>query len=99
MMVTAYFVRAYPIKKWTCCSLLMKIPLIIFCFVSLTSNPIWAQEEENPIILEPHNRTIVQRCFLKLDGVKKTFCVAVGEPNKVHYAVDLSTGAIVKIWK
>jgi hypothetical protein len=99
MTVTAYFVRAYLNKNWRCFSLLTKIPLLAFCFVCLISNPIWAQEEGNQIILVPQNRTIVQRCFLKLDGVKKTFCVAVGEPNKVHYAVDLSTGTIVKIWK
>lgn len=77
----------------------VKVLVLIMCFVCLTFNTLGAQENKDQIILVPQNRTIVQRCFLELDGVKKTFCVAVGEPDKVHYALDLTTGAIVKIWK
>lgn len=78
-----------------------KVLIFIMCFVCLTFGTlrVQAQDNKDKIILVPQNRTIVQRCFLELDGVKETFCVAVGEPNKVHYAIDLSTGAIVKIWK
>lgn len=80
---------------------IVKVPVLVMCFVCLTfgTHRVQAQDNKDQIILVPQNRTIVQRCFLELDGVKETFCVAVGEPNKVHYAIDLSTGAIVKIWK
>ena len=54
---------------------------------------------DRPIIIEPEKRTIVQRCFIE-DGQKKsTFCVAVGEPGQIHYAMDLSQGAIINLWK
>lgn len=54
---------------------------------------------DRPIIIEPEKRTIVQRCFMQ-DGEKKsTFCVAVGEPGQIHYAMDLSQGAIINLWK
>ncbi|PXX30385.1 hypothetical protein [Arenibacter sp. ARW7G5Y1] len=86
-------------KRYRLFVLTEKIPILIMCFVSLTFGTLRAQDDKDEIILVPQNRAIVQRCFLELDGVKKTFCVAVGEPNKVHYALDLSTGAIVKIWK
>src|SRR5680860_260145 len=71
----------------------------VLFFTILNSNPAFSQDSERPIILTPQNRTIVQKSFLWLDGEKKTLCAAVGEPDRVHYAIDLSDGAIVKIWK
>ncbi len=75
------------------------IILTTLFFTILNSNPAFSQDSERPIILTPQNRTIVQKSFLWLDGEKKTLCAAVGEPDRVHYAIDLSDGAIVKIWK
>lgn len=54
---------------------------------------------ERPIIVTPEKGTIVQRCFIEYDQKKRTFCVAVGEPGQIHYAMDLSQGAIINLWK
>ncbi len=54
---------------------------------------------ERPIIVEPGKRTIVQRCFMANGLQKRTFCVAVGEPGQIHYAMDLSLGAVINVWK
>ena len=54
---------------------------------------------ERPIILNPSAKTIVQRCFIEFDGEKKTYCVAVGSPSGMHYALDLSQGSIINFWK
>lgn len=99
MMITVNFFRPNLLPKWEPYWYLIKLPILVLCFCSLTITPISAQQNQEQIVLTPKNRTIVQKCFIELDGVKRTFCAAVGEPNKVHYAIDLSTGAIVKIWK
>ncbi len=52
-----------------------------------------------PIIIEPLDRTIVQRCFFEINNSKVTFCAAVGAPSGIHYGIDLSRGAIVNSWK
>ena len=57
------------------------------------------QSTERPIIVEPGKRTIVQRCFMADGQRKRTFCVAVGEPGQIHYAMDLSQEAVIKVWK
>lgn len=54
---------------------------------------------DRPIILEPGKRTIVQRCFLADGEKKRTFCVAVGAPERIHYAMDLSQGTVINLWK
>lgn len=54
---------------------------------------------DRPIIIEPEKRTIVQGCFMRYGEKKSTFCVAVGEPGQIHYAMDLSQGAIINLWK
>ena len=54
---------------------------------------------ERPIIVEPGKRTMVQRCFMANGLQKRTFCVAVGEPEQIHYAMDLSLGAVISVWK
>lgn len=52
-----------------------------------------------PIVIEPEQRAVVQRCFLADEDQKKTFCAAVGDPKNIHYALDLSQGALVSVWK
>lgn len=54
---------------------------------------------ERPIIVTPTQKTIVQRCFIDYDDHKRTFCAAVGEPAGIHYAMDLSQGAVINFWK
>ncbi len=77
----------------------INILFIIFlscCFYTTSSS---AQFDGKPIIMTPKDRVIVQRCFIEVDGKKSTFCVAVGEPGQINYAMDLSQGAIIDLWK
>lgn len=54
---------------------------------------------DRPIIITPTQKTLVQRCFIEYDHKKRTFCVAVGEPDQIHYVMDLSQGALINFWK
>jgi len=49
--------------------------------------------------MTPKDQVIVQRCFIGVEGKKSTFCVAVGDPGQINYAMDLSQGALINIWK
>ena len=72
---------------------------IFICFYLLFAFMGSAQFDGKPIILTPKDKTIVQRCFIEVEGEKSIFCVAVGAPVKVHYAMDLSQGNLLNIWK
>jgi len=54
---------------------------------------------DRQIIVTPQLKTIVQRCFIEYDHKKRTFCAAVGHPDKINYAIDLSQGALINFWK
>lgn len=41
---------------------------------------------------------IAQRSFLMHDGAKRTHCISVGTPEKIHYAYDLELGSLLKVW-
>src|SRR5680860_876523 len=75
-----------------------RITIFICCFLLFTLKGS-AQFDGKPIILIPKDKTIVQRCFIEVEGEKSTFCVAVGAPVKVHYAMDLSQGNLLDVWK
>ncbi|MDQ6480695.1 family 16 glycoside hydrolase [Dyadobacter sp. LHD-138] len=68
-------------------------------FASLIKPEAGTNIRDRPIIVSPLGKTIVQRCFIEFEGKKKTFCTAVGNPQGVHYAMDLSQGAMINFWK
>lgn len=41
---------------------------------------------------------VAQRSFLMHDGAKRTHCISVGTPQKIHYAYDLAFGSLLKVW-
>lgn len=51
------------------------------------------------ILLEVGDKSILQRCFMDFYGESMTLAVAVGNPEKLHYAVDLGTGSLIKTWR
>lgn len=51
------------------------------------------------IAVDPADQPVVQRCFFADKSARLTYCVAVGTPQKLHYACDLSKGRLLKIWK
>lgn len=56
-----------------------------------------AKPKEN-IMVEIENETVAQRSFLMHDGAKRTHCISVGTPQKIHYAYDLEFGSLLKAW-
>lgn len=51
------------------------------------------------IIVTPHENPIVQRCFIEDGTAKRTYCVAVGEPQGIHYVVDQAQANLLGVWK
>lgn len=51
------------------------------------------------LILNPSEKNLVQRCFIEYDGKKRTECVAVGDISGIHYAIDISNGSIINVWR
>ena len=49
--------------------------------------------------INPAQEPYILRCFINFDGKRKTYCVAVGDPTGLHYALDLSDGSLMKAWK
>lgn len=52
-----------------------------------------------PLIVTPVNKTIIQRCFLGEKDRKMTVCAVIGEPEQIHYGVNLEQGSIIRLWK
>jgi hypothetical protein len=57
------------------------------------------EEAVGRILLQPSKEPYIQRGFMNFNGKKKMYCVAVGDPSKINYAYDLSTGTLLKVWK
>lgn len=55
--------------------------------------------QQNPVLINPIEETVVQRCFIEYNQQKKTECAAVGDPTGMHYVVDLSNGSILNTWR
>jgi len=50
------------------------------------------------IMVEIDDEPIAQRSFLMHNGKKRTHCISVGTPQKIHYAYDLQLGSLLKVW-
>ncbi|WP_139959065.1 3-keto-disaccharide hydrolase [Flavicella sediminum] len=50
------------------------------------------------LVVEPTNKTVVQRSFLNHKETKRTHCISVGLPNKLNYSYDLETGSLLQVW-
>ncbi len=51
-----------------------------------------------PIIVHANSSPELQRGFLMHNHIKRTHCIAVGTPEKIHFAYDLSQGALLDAW-
>ncbi|SEL49102.1 hypothetical protein [Parapedobacter koreensis] len=51
------------------------------------------------IIVQPTGDPIVQRCFIAEGENKRTYCVAVGERDGIHYVMDQQQANILGVWK
>ncbi len=56
-------------------------------------------EEVNPnYLITVTDETIAQRGFWMHEGEKRTHCIAVGNPQGVHYSYDLESGSLLQVW-
>jgi len=53
---------------------------------------------DESIMVNIGEEPVAQRSFLMHDGVKRTHCISVGTPQKIHYAYDLESGSLLKVW-
>ncbi len=55
--------------------------------------------EVNPnYVIAIEEEPITQRCFWIHEGKKRTHCIAVGNPQGIHYTYDLESGALLQVW-
>ena len=50
------------------------------------------------IFLNANNETVMQRSFLIHEDEKRTHCISVGTPEKIHYSYDLAFGSLIQAW-
>jgi hypothetical protein len=63
------------------------------------NTPLRAEDPVGAILVSAEKETAMQRGFLNHQGRKRTHVIAVGEPGGANYAVDLSKGALLQIWR
>lgn len=61
--------------------------------------PMRAAAPVGQIAVKVNRKAEMQRGFLMHDGEKRTHTVAVGEPEGVNYAIDLSSGELLNVWR
>ncbi|MFC5623333.1 3-keto-disaccharide hydrolase [Algoriphagus winogradskyi] len=61
--------------------------------------PLRADDPVGQIAVKVNDRAEMQRGFIMYDGEKRTHTVAVGEPGGVNYAIDLSKGELLSVWR
>jgi hypothetical protein len=58
-----------------------------------------AEEPVGQIRLRADNETTMQRGFMNHNGKKHTHTIAVGEPGRASYSLDLQKGEMLAIWR
>ncbi|MCE7055491.1 DUF1080 domain-containing protein [Algoriphagus sp. AGSA1] len=61
--------------------------------------PLRADDPVGQIAVKVRDNTEIQRGFLMHKDEKRTHTLAVGEPKGVNYAIDLSTGELLSVWR
>ena len=52
-----------------------------------------------PLLINIKDRPELLRGFLNYGEEKRTHIISVGQPDGIHYAIDLSSGALIKFWR
>lgn len=52
-----------------------------------------------PILVEPKDRTLLQRGFVPFEPRKRVYAAAVGTPVGTHFAYDFETGTVLRAWR
>lgn len=78
----------------TTCKRVMCCMVFFACCASYA----WAQTA-NPYVLTVGTKPYLLRSYLMFEGKKRTHVISVGTPEKVNYAYDLKTGALLQVWR
>lgn len=57
-----------------------------------------SEEVNLNFMIEIENEPIAQRGFWMHEGEKRTHCIAVGNPQGIHYTYDLELGSLLQVW-
>ena len=52
-----------------------------------------------PILLQPKGEPLIQRSFIFHNNQKLLNCINVGYPEEINYSYNLSTGALLQVWR
>ena len=61
--------------------------------------PLRADDPVGQIAVKVNDKAVMQRGFIMHNGEKRTHTVAVGEPGGANYAIDLSKGELLNVWR
>lgn len=53
----------------------------------------------SPILMPEVNETVVHRSFIDYGKTRISHGASVGDPQRVHYSMDLETGAVIRVWR
>ncbi len=56
-------------------------------------------QDSVPYYINVENETLIQRSFMFYDSKVLTYCISIGNPEKVHYSINSYNGAIIKGWR
>ncbi len=56
------------------------------------------QEIKQDYSIKVDSEPITQRSFWMHEGEKRTHCISVGMPQRIHYTYDLNTGSLLQVW-
>ncbi|WP_414660892.1 family 16 glycoside hydrolase [Horticoccus sp. 23ND18S-11] len=51
------------------------------------------------LLVEPKDRTLLQRGFVPFEPRKRLYAASVGTPAGVHFAYDFETGTVLRAWR
>src|SRR5690606_15518339 len=61
--------------------------------------PLRADDPVGQIAVSVHDKAVAQRGFIMHHGEKRTHTMAIGEPGGANYAIDLSKGELLNVWR
>lgn len=67
--------------------------------MTVLNEPLRASDVAGQIAVKVNTKAEMQRGFIMHDGEKRTHSVAVGEPGGANYAIDLSRGELLSMWR
>ena len=65
----------------------------------LSESPNKGRKEPASYLLQPLKEPEMVRCFMNHGEEKKTHVIAIGQPEQVHYSINLDKGSLLHFWR